>query len=78
MKTRHERNVELIHKKQLERNMLLCFEQEGMESRKSDNESCHLYKHDSGVGYPMRLPVIMNDHNEYEYRRCYRGERRDY
>ena len=72
--TQIERN-KLIWEKQLERNMVLVIEQE---SQCLDYENHNEYKHDSGVGYPMSLPVIMNDHNEYEYRRCYRGTQRDY
>lgn len=74
MKTQHERNVELIMKKRLERNMLLCFEQVDM----VDYENRTEYLHNSGIGYPTHLPCVRNDKGETEYRRTFRGSQRDY
>jgi hypothetical protein len=77
MKTQYERNVEMIHRKQLERNMdlVISFAPRG---GTNDDENWTEYQHNPGIGFPTKVPCIINDNGDYEYRRTYRGTQRDY
>lgn len=77
MKTRHERNVELIARKRLERNMAEVLNLATID-KTNDDENRNEYLHNPGIGFPTHLPCIRNDNGDYEYRRAYRGTQRDY
>jgi len=77
MKTQHVRNVELIIKKRLEKNMAMVLDL-AMVDKTDDDENRAEYQHNSGIGYPTNLLCVRNDKGETEYRRTFRGTQRDY